>query len=171
VVSGYWLGLTLGRFLLNAGATRAGIGVLGMMYGCLVGVAAATVLTWLGPNDVVVTVGFGLIGFFLGPVFPTTIAVLPRLVPPRLVATAVGLLVGASVVGGSVFPWLAGALAQGLGLGSLLPYSLLLSILLIVTWRAIGDRMRSVPGPLAGEVADDGGGLGRIGAATDGKAQ
>jgi fucose permease len=171
VVSGYWLGLTLGRFLLNAVATRAGMGVQAMMFTCVAGVTAATALTWLGPGGVVVTIGFGLIGFFLGPVYPTTIAVLPRLVPGRLVPTAVGLLVGASVVGGSVFPWLAGALAQGLGLGSLLPYTLILSVLLVVTWRSIGRRMRSASGPLAGEATDDGRGLGRIRAATDGQAQ
>jgi fucose permease len=171
VVSGYWLGLTLGRFLLNAAATRAGIGVLGMMYGCLVGVAAATLLTWLGPGEAVVMIGFGLVGFFLGPVFPTTIAVLPRLVPTRLVPTAVGLLVGASVIGGAVFPWLAGALAQGLGLGSLLPYTLVLSALLLAVWTTIGRRMRSVPGPAGGEVLDDGSGLRRVGATADGQAQ
>jgi fucose permease len=171
VVSGYWLGLTLGRFLLNAAATRAGIGVLGMMYGCLVGVGAATVLTWLGPSEAVVMIGFGLIGFFLGPVFPTTIAVLPRLIPNRLVPTAVGLLVGASVVGGAVFPWLAGALAQGLGLGSLLPYTLVLSVLLVVVWSTLGRRMRSVAGPVGGELRDDGSGLSRVSAAADGKSE
>jgi fucose permease len=171
VVSGYWLGLTLGRFLLNAAATRAGIGVLGMMYGCLVGVGAATVLTWLGPSEAVVMIGFGLIGFFLGPVFPTTIAVLPRLIPNRLVPTAVGLLVGASVVGGAAFPWLAGALAQGFGLGSLLPYTLVLSVLLVVVWSTLGRRMRSVAGPVGGELRDDGSGLSRVSAAADGKSE
>ncbi|GAA5189245.1 MFS transporter [Rugosimonospora acidiphila] len=170
VVSGYWLGLTLGRFLLNASATRAGIGVVAMMYGCLAGVGVATLLTWLGPGSVLVTIGFGLIGFFLGPVFPTTIAVLPRLAPARLVPTAVGLLVGASVIGGAVFPWLAGSLAQGLGLGSLLPYTLVLSVLLAIVWSTIGRRIRSVAGPAGGELTDDGGGLDRIRTATDSQA-
>jgi fucose permease len=142
-----------------------------MMYGCLVGVAAATLLTWVGPGEAVVMIGFGLVGFFLGPVFPTTIAVLPRLVPARLVPTAVGLLVGASVIGGAVFPWLAGALAQGLGLGSLLPYTLVLSGLLLAVWTTIGHRMRSVPGPAGGEFLDDGSGLRRVSAAADGQTQ
>ena len=171
VVSGYWLGLTLGRFLLNAGAARAGINVRTMMYGCLGGVTAATALTLLGWNQVLVMVGFGLIGFFLGPVFPTTIAVLPQLAPARLVPTAVGLLVGASVVGGAVFPWLAGALAQGLGLGSLLPYTLVLSVFLIVAWWSIGRRMGSVPGPVVSEAADHGGSLSRVRASADGETE
>jgi hypothetical protein len=101
-------------------------------------------------------------------VFPTTIAVQPRLVPSQLVPTAVGLLVGASVVGGAGLPWLAGALAQGLGLGSLLPYTLILSLILVGGWWLINRRMRaatparatpapdlaSVPGPRLSELGD-----------------
>jgi fucose permease len=141
VVSGYWLGLTLGRFLLNALAARAGVSVTRMMYACLTGLLAATLLAWFGPGALLSTVGFGLMGFFLGPVFPTTVAVLPRLAPARLVNSAIGLLVGMSVVGGAVFPYAAGALAQGLGLGSLLPYVLVLSVVQVGGWWLIVRRM------------------------------
>jgi fucose permease len=171
VVSGYWLGLTLGRFVINAAASRVGLGVVAMMSGCLAGLAVATTLTWWVPDAVVDAIGFALIGFFLAPVFPTTVAVQPRLVPSPLVPTAVGLLVGASVVGGSTFPWLAGALAQGLGLGSLLPYTLVLSVILAGGWWLIARRMASpdrpvevgglapsVPGPALGKTGDGGGG-------------
>jgi fucose permease len=150
VVSGYWLGLTLGRFLLNAAAARSGVSLTRMMYGCLAGVVAATALTWWGPNLTVGAAGFALIGFFLGPMFPTTIAVTPQLLPNRLVATAIGLLVGASVVGGAAFPWLAGALAQGLGLRVLLPYLLVLGLLQTAGWWGIARRLRPetpVPDP------------------------
>jgi fucose permease len=150
VVSGYWLGLTVGRFLINAIASRLGVSLQRMMYGCLAGVIAATLLTWWGPNAAVGALGFGLMGFFLGPMFPTTIAVTPRLLPGRLVATAIGLLVGASVIGGAFFPWLAGALAQGLGLRSLLPYLLVLAMLQTVGWWSIARRLRDeVPVPAA----------------------
>ena len=143
VVSGYWLGLTLGRFTLNAAAPRAGVSLARMMYGCLFGVIAAVLLTWWAPNAALGALGFALMGFFLGPMFPTTIAVTPLLLPSRLVATAIGLLVGASVVGGAVFPWLAGALAQGLGLRTLLPYLLVLGILQTAGWWTIARRLRA----------------------------
>jgi fucose permease len=39
-VSGYWLGMTLGRFLISPIATRAGVTTAGMMYACLAGVTA-----------------------------------------------------------------------------------------------------------------------------------
>jgi fucose permease len=86
--------------------------------------------------------GFGLLGFFFGPLFPTTVAVLPRLVPVRVVPSAIGFLVGMSVVGGGLFPYAAGALAQGVGLGSLMPYTLLLAVLQVATWVLITRRMR-----------------------------
>ncbi len=157
VVSGYWFGLTLGRFVINAAASRAGLGVVGMMFACLAGLTVVTTVTWWVPDAAVGAVGFALIGFFLGPVFPTTVAVQPRLLPSQLVPTTVGLLVGASVVGGASFPWLAGALAQGLGLGSLLPYTLILSVILVAGWWALARRMGAagnlaIPGPAAAAI-------------------
>jgi fucose permease len=140
-VSGYWLGLTIGRFLINALASRAGFTLVATMYGCLAGVIVAVALTWWGPTGLVTALGFALVGFFLGPIFPSTIAVTPTLLPARLVSSAIGLLVGASVVGGTVFPWLAGALAQGFGLTSLLPYLLALAVAQAIGWWAIARRM------------------------------
>lgn len=176
VVSVYWFGLTLGRFLINTIASRAGIGVAAMMYGCLVGMGGAVLLAWWGPGSVLAILGFGLLGFFLGPVFPTTVAVMPRLTPARLVPSTIGFLVGMSVVGGAVFPYVAGALAQGIGIGSLMPYLLLLALLQAGGWWLIARRMRVgqsggsggggalVPVELAGAPVDgspSGGGSGR----------
>jgi fucose permease len=146
VVAGYWLGLTLGRFLLNALVARLGLSVSTMMYACVGGVIAATLVTWWSPGVLVGALGFALIGFFLGPVFPTVIAVTPQLLPGRLVSTAVGLLVGASVVGGSFLPWLAGAVAEGFGLPSLLPYLLVLAVIQVGGWWTIAHQLhRPIP--------------------------
>jgi fucose permease len=134
VVSGFWLGLTLGRFVLNATAERLGVGPLALTYLCLAGILVGAVLIWLVPADAVAVAGFVLVGSFLGPIFPITVAVLPRLTPPWLASTAIGLLVGVSVIGAAVFPWLAGTIAEYLGLGSLLPFTALLAVLLIVNW-------------------------------------
>src|SRR5262249_39619187 len=73
-VSGYWLGLTLGRFLVGPAAERLGWTPVGQLYGCVAGVAAAAALVWLIPVAAVASVGFVLMGFFLGPIFPTTMS-------------------------------------------------------------------------------------------------
>jgi len=146
VVSGYWAGLTLGRFLLSPAATRVGLGAVGLMSTCLAGVTAATVLTWLVPGAAAASAGLVLLGFFLGPVFPTTMAVAPRLTTDRLVPTAVGVMNAGSVIGGAALPWLAGALAQGAGAATLLPFTLALAVLQLLVWWPAALRLRT-PSP------------------------
>lgn len=140
-VSAYWLGLTLGRFLISPAAARLGVTDIGMTFLCLAGVTTASMLAWSLPGAVSAVVSFVLLGFFLGPIFPTTMAVAPRLTVPRLVPTAIGLLNGVSVVGGAVFPWLAGTIAEGIGPWTLPPFTAALALLQIVLWWLVSRRM------------------------------
>jgi fucose permease len=139
-ISGFWLGLTLGRFLISPIAARAGATTAAMIYACLAGISAAIVAAWVSPA-VVACVAFGLLGFFLGPVFPTTMAVVPRLTRPRLVPTAIGVMNAGAVIGGSALPWLAGTLAQNAGMWVLLPFILTLSLAQFAVWRPIAARL------------------------------
>lgn len=148
LVSGYWLGLTAGRFTLSRIAERLRLDASTLSFACLAGVLGSLLLAWLG-GAAGSAAGLVLTGYFLGPLFPTTIAVVPRLVSGRLVPTAVGLLVGLSVLGGAAFPWLAGTLAQWLGFGSLLPYTLALGVLLVASWWAVARRLAPPPAVVA----------------------
>jgi fucose permease len=139
-ISGFWLGLTLGRFLISPIAARAGATTAAMIYACLAGISVAIVAAWVSPA-VVACVAFGLLGFFLGPVFPTTMAIVPRLTRPRLVPTAIGVMNGGAVIGGSALPWLAGTLAQSAGMWVLLPFILALSLAQFAVWRPIAARL------------------------------
>jgi fucose permease len=143
-VAGYWMGLTVGRFTLNRLAARIGIGVAGLTAWCLVGIVVFGILVWLIPSAIVASGGLFVLGFFLGPLFPTMIAAVPHLTPAPLVATAIGILVGLSAAGGALFPWLAGAVYQHLGGGSLLPFSVLLALLLGLVWWRIAKRLGKV---------------------------
>lgn len=144
-VSGYWLGLTLGRFLISPAAARFRHTTEQMMAACLTGVVAATALTWLVPGTVAAGTGLLLLGFFLGPLFPTLMAVVPRLTTRRLVPTAIGVLNGLSVVGSAGLPWLAGAVAEDVGLWTLLPYALVLALAQALVWRAVAARTAPEP--------------------------
>jgi fucose permease len=141
-VSGYWLGLTLGRFLISPVAARIGATAIGLMYACLAGVTAAAILAWLSPTAVLASVALMLLGFFLGPVFPTMMAVAPQLTRARLVPSAIGVMNAASVVGGSALPWLVGAIAQNTGIWILLPFTLALAALQFAVWRPLAIRIR-----------------------------
>ena len=141
IVSGYWFGLTLGRFVISPVATRRGLSAARMTELCLFGVVAGALLIWVAPPVLAAGIGFVLLGFFLGPIFPTAIAVVPSLTEARLVPTAIGLINGVSVVGGAVFPWLAGAISEGIGVWTLIPYTLVLALLQLAMWSRLTRRM------------------------------
>lgn len=147
-VSGYWLGLTLGRFLISPIVARLGGTAVSIMYTCLFGVAVTALLAWLSPAAVLASVVLVVLGFFLGPIFPTTMAIAPQLAPARLSSTAIGVMNAGSVVGGSLLPWVAGAIAQGTGMWTLLPYAAILAVLQLAVWRPLAGRMRPPAGRL-----------------------
>jgi fucose permease len=140
-VSGYWLGLTVGRFLISPVAARIGATTSSMMYACLIGVVAATTLAWLSPFAILASVALLLLGFFLGPIFPTTMAIVPQLTEERLAPAAIGVLNAGSTVGGSALPWLAGAVSQATGIWTLLPFTLALGALQFAGWRPLARRI------------------------------
>jgi fucose permease len=140
-VSGYWLGLTLGRFLISPVAARIGATTAGLMYACLAGVTAAATLAWVSPTAVLASVALVLLGFFLGPIFPTTIAIAPRLTRARLVPTAIGVMNAGSLVGGAALPWLAGTIAQNSGIRTLFPFAVTLAALQFAVWRPLASRI------------------------------
>jgi len=145
-MSGYWLGLTAGRFVLSPLATRLGLTKVGLLYLSMFGVAGAIVVSWIAPTAGLAAPGFVLLGFFLGPIFPTIMAVAPDLTSARLAPTAIGVINAGSVVGGAGLPWLAGALGQGLGVWTLLPFALALAaVQLLVLWRMTARMARPRP--------------------------
>jgi Fucose permease len=151
-MSGYWFGLTAGRFVLSPLATRLGLSKIGLLYLSVYGVTAAIGLSWIAPTVALAAPGFVLLGFFLGPIFPTIMAVAPDLTSARLAPTAIGVINAGSVVGGAGLPWLAGALGQGIGVWTLLPFALLLAVVqLLVLWRMTVrmERMRTAAHPVA----------------------
>jgi len=134
-VSAYWLGLTLGRFVISPVADRLAMSSARMMTGCLLGVLGSVLLTWAAPGALAGG-GLALLGFFLGPLFPTAMAMVPSLTTPALVPGAIGLMNGVSVAGGAALPWLAGAIAERVGIGALLPFVGVLGVVQLMVWRA-----------------------------------
>jgi fucose permease len=142
-LSGYWLGLTVGRFVISPVSTALRWTTARMTSVCLAGVIACGVALGLAPAGLFATVCLALLGFFLGPLFPTAIAVVPQLTSPRLVPTAVGLMNAVSVVGGAALPWLAGTLGDVAGIGTLVPFVTGLAVVQLLVWRAVAAQMRS----------------------------
>ncbi len=132
IVSGYWIGLTIGRLVLPGVALR--FGDKRLIQGCIVGVGIGMLIVWLIPINVAAAFGLCFTGFCLGPIFPTTIGLMSQLVPSRFLASAIGFLASLGSMGAALFPWLAGNLAQSVGLWSLMPYVITLTIAMMVFW-------------------------------------
>ncbi|MDQ2809293.1 MAG: MFS transporter [Chloroflexota bacterium] len=144
IVSGYWLGLTLGRLTLARLAAR--VGNRRLIEGCLIGVVIGVLLVWVAPGSLGAALGLWITGFSLGPIFPTTIALMAERVPSRLLPSAIGFLASAGSAGAALFPWIAGNLAERIGLWALLPYIIILTSAMLGLWWAIG---RTPPPPSA----------------------
>jgi len=134
IVSGYWFGLTMGRFVLQSLSQRFGISNTMLIYGCMTSIIVGIALIWLVPLEIVAAVGFCLVGFSLGPIYPLMVALTPKLVPARVAASAIGFLVSTSIIGLALFPWIAGILSQHIGIWSLLPYTIALTLVMIALW-------------------------------------
>ncbi len=132
IVSGYWIGLTLGRLVLPQVAQR--VGDRRLIQGCILGAGIGVLVVWLIPINSISAFGLCFTGFCLGPIFPTTIGLMSQLVPSRLLPSAIGFLASLGSMGAALFPWLAGNLAQTVGLWSLMPYVISLTIAMFVFW-------------------------------------
>ncbi len=155
IVSGYWFGLTMGRFVLQTLAERFKISDTTLVYVCMAVVILALLLIWFIPLQIVMVVGFCLIGFGLGPIYPLTVALTPKLVPARIAPSAIGFLVSVSIIGLAVFPWTAGILSQNVGIWSLLPYNVALMVVAIALWWMLFRGNREGAGDVKGQVQKD----------------
>jgi fucose permease len=144
MVSGYWLGLTVGRLVLGPVAQRFGNVIV--IQACLVGMGAGIALLWLGPGPWSAAGGLVLAGFSLGPIFPTMIAVMSTRVTQRLLPSAIGFMASLGAGGAAFFPWIAGNLAEGAGLWAILPYTIAITVAVLGVWLLFQTRLPKASG-------------------------
>jgi fucose permease len=138
IVSGYWIGLTLGRLLLGKISQR--IGNRRLIEACLLGVVMGMLLIWVVPQLPVAALALFITGFSLGPIFPTTIALMSDTLPDRIVPSAIGFIASFGSMGAALLPWIAGNLAQYYGMWILLPYVIALTTIMLILWVIIQTR-------------------------------
>lgn len=132
LVSGYWFGLMLGRLVLGSITERLGHFLVIQI--CLGGTVLGLLMLWLVPLTPIAALGLALTGFSLGPIFPTLIALISRLVPHRLIASAIGFMTSLGAGGAAFYPWLSGNLANAFGIWTILPFAIGLTVLVLGLW-------------------------------------
>jgi fucose permease len=110
----YWSSIVAGRFILGALTDR--IGIDRMLRGCLLASALGIALVWMDGGTTSTGSGLFLAGSGLAPVFPCLMTRTPQRLGTQVSAHAIGMQVGAAMLGSAAWPSLAGVLGQAWGL-------------------------------------------------------
>lgn len=142
VSSGFWAGITIGRFCLSGPAQRIGEKVF--TYYLIGGALAFQVLVWLVPNIIGNAVAVSIVGLMLGPIYPCAAAVFMRNMSKREALSGMGTISACGSLGGAVAPFLTGLLAQAVGTWVLHPICIVLFCLMAVCWYGIRTERKHV---------------------------
>lgn len=138
--TGFWLGMTVGRFVLGFVTPRIGESLAIMIYIPITMVLE--LIFWLVPQFYVSTVMVAFQGFFLGPLFPASVVAVSKLLPRHLHVSSIGFAAAFGGGGAAVFPFAVGAIAQAKGVKVLQPIILALLGVVFLLWCGL-PRMRN----------------------------
>lgn len=140
VTSGFWAGITLGRFVLSVPAHRVGEKIF--VYGVVVGAAVFELLVWLVPNVIGDAVAVAVVGLLLGPVYPCAAAIFMRTMSRHEKLSGMGVISAVGSAGGAVAPFTTGLLAQAAGTFVLNPIAIALFAGMLVCWYGLPSQRK-----------------------------
>lgn len=135
--SGFWAGMAVGRFALGTATDKMGVRrATGIYLVCAIvfeAIFAVVRIPW-------VSIAFmTVLGFIMGPNFPSGIVVLTRRLPKELHVAAVAFVASLGQVGAAMFPFGIGAVIHGAGIG-VFPFTVLaLSALTLALWTVFSN--------------------------------
>ncbi|KAG0640358.1 major facilitator superfamily domain-containing protein [Tuber brumale] len=135
VASGFWAGLTLGRLVLADVTHR--LGERRMVFVYIMLALIAQLIFWFIPNIIANAVMISLLGFFIGPFFPTGISVATKVLPRELHVASIGFTATMGQAGSAAFPFLTGAIAAKSGVKVLQPMLVGLLAGMAIFWALI----------------------------------
>lgn len=135
VSSGFWAGITVGRFALSHPAHRIGekLAVVILTAGAI----TFQLLAWLIPNIFGEAVAVAVLGLLLGPVYPCATSVFTKLLPRSIQMSSLSFISALGSSGGAAAPFLTGLLAQHVGIVALHPICLGLYGVMLVSWSCL----------------------------------
>lgn len=130
--TGFWIGMAAGRLLLGLVTDKVGVRSAATVYVVIAIVAQAVVAA----VDVaaVTIVAVIAVGFFLGPLFPSGVVVLARLLPKDLHVNAVSFVASVGQLGAAFGPFAMGAMVQLLGIRTFQVFILALLVVALLIW-------------------------------------
>lgn len=127
-VSTFWGSLTLGRILFGFILKR--ISTVKVLYFGMVGIIFGATAFLIDLSNLMSFTGVFLIGFSCAPVFPSMIALVPKLFGEKFAANIIGFQISAAMIGGALLPAVSGFLTDPFG-WEVLPISFLVQAILL----------------------------------------
>ncbi len=146
-LSFFWLGLTGSRLYLGFLLKHKPAPIVFRVFYIIALVGTGLIL--LSLHTVVTVVGLLLVGFGLAPIFPIILAYLSEHYPD-LSGTVIGLAMVLALMGGSIFPYLAGVIGSAFGLRAaflLMPVAIIMALNLFT----IARRYVTIKTPLSNQ--------------------
>lgn len=126
------IGMAIGRLALGVVTDKLGVRTAVVIY-----LSTTIVLQTLfalievpAASAVLVT----LVGFFLGPMFPSGVVLITRLLPPHLHVGTVSFVASTGQIGGALLPFALGAIADRIGIGAFQYIILAQLIVTLLIW-------------------------------------
>ncbi|GAA5829881.1 hypothetical protein JCM3766R1_006689 [Sporobolomyces carnicolor] len=110
VATGFWLGLTVGRAILNP--LNRLVGEKRIVYVYLLLALALEFAVWFADSFIGNAVVVSLVGVIIGPLYPIMMSLLTKLLPRKQHGPSIAFVAAFGQCGSAVFPFITGALAQ-----------------------------------------------------------
>lgn len=141
VSSGFWAGVTVGRFLL----TTILINKLGSRRSILILIALIVpfdILTWLIPETIAAAVFASMAGVFIGPIYTLMMVWISKNLPRKIRLVSIVLMCAFGSSGGSAVPFMVGMLSQIKGTFVLHPIFLGCYAMMFMAWVSLPNTER-----------------------------
>lgn len=139
--TGFWAGMAVGRFALGYVTDRIGVRRATTFYllSVIVLTLLFTLITRFTRSSAASVVIVSFVGFFMGPLFPSGVIVLTRLLPKELHVAAVSLVASLGQVGAAALPFGIGAMTELFGIDGFAWVLLAFLIIAFVLWVAFAS--------------------------------
>lgn len=149
--SGFYTGMTAGRLVLGLVTDKLGVRRATAAY-LTIAIISQALLATIDVAAVSIAL-VALIGFFLGPLFPSGVVMLAQLLPKPLLVGAVSFTAAVGQIGAALSPFVLGSMAQALGIYIFQVFILAMLAVTLLVWVLFPALPASaLPLPAAGPV-------------------
>lgn len=144
-ISGYWLGLTIGRLVL----TRPFHVYVGLRRSNLLLTVASIIfitLTWVIPHLVLEALSVSIAGIFIGPLYPIMLTLFAKILPRKIQIVSLTITTAFGSTGGALFPFLIGLISQYEGAFIVFPAFIVIYSIMCVLWLSLPNYENTYSG-------------------------